>query len=107
MDTDPRAGQPAGPDVVVDFPRLVTDYHAFHPDPAEKTHRVSFGTSGHRGSAFYFSFNENHILAITQAICRYRKDQGTSGPLFLAMDSHALSEPAFATALEVLAANNI
>jgi phosphoglucomutase len=107
MATDPRAGKPADPDLLVNVPRLVTDYYAFRPDPAEKTHRVSFGTSGHRGSAFYFSFNENHILAITQAICHYRKQQGTTGPLFLAIDSHALSEPAFATALEVLAANNI
>jgi phosphoglucomutase len=107
MATDPRAGKPADPDLLVNVPRLITDYYAFQPDPREPAHRVSFGTSGHRGSAFYFSFNENHILAITQAICRYRKDQGTTGPLFLAMDTHALSEPAFATALEVLAANNI
>ncbi len=107
MATDPRAGKPADPDLLVNVPRLITDYYAFQPDPGEKSHRVSFGTSGHRGSAFYFSFNENHILAITQAICRYRKDQGTTGPLFLAMDTHALSEPAFASALEVLAANGV
>lgn len=107
MATDPRAGKPADPDLLVNLPRLVTAYYAYQPDPQERSHRVSFGTSGHRGSAFYFSFNENHILAITQAICRYRKEQGTTGPLFLAMDTHALSEPAFATALEVLAANNI
>lgn len=107
MANDPRAGKPADPELLVNVPRLVTDYYAFQPDPAEKSHRVSFGTSGHRGSAFYFSFNENHILAITQAICRYRKEQGTNGPLFLAMDTHALSEPAFASALEVLAANNV
>jgi phosphoglucomutase len=107
MAIDPRAGKPADPDLLVNVPRLVTDYYAFHPDIAEKTHRVSFGTSGHRGSAFYFSFNENHILAITQAICEYRKQQGTTGPLFLAIDTHALSEPAFATALEVLAANHV
>jgi len=107
MAINPRAGKPAEPDLLVNVPRLVTDYYAFRPDLAEKTHRVSFGTSGHRGSSFYFSFNENHILAITQAICHYRQDQGTSGPLFLAIDSHALSEPAFATALEVLAANNV
>ncbi|HTU47801.1 MAG TPA: phosphoglucomutase (alpha-D-glucose-1,6-bisphosphate-dependent) [Bryobacteraceae bacterium] len=107
MAINPRAGKPAEPDLLVNVPRLITDYYAFRPDLAEKTHRVSFGTSGHRGSSFYFSFNENHILAITQAICHYRRDQGTSGPLFLAIDSHALSEPAFATALEVLAANNV
>jgi phosphoglucomutase len=107
MATDPRAGKPADPDLLVNVPRLITDYYAFQPDPAEKTHRVSFGTSGHRGSAFYFSFNENHILAITQAICQYRREQGTNGPLFLAIDTHALSEPAFASALEVLAANRI
>jgi phosphoglucomutase len=107
MATDPRAGKPADPDLLVNVPRLITDYYAFQPDPAEKTHRVSFGTSGHRGSSFYFSFNENHILAITQAICQYRKEQGTNGPLFLAIDTHALSEPAFANALEVLAANGV
>jgi phosphoglucomutase len=107
MATDPRAGKPADPEMLINVPRLVTDYYAFRPDPGEKTHRVSFGTSGHRGSAFYFSFNENHITAITQAICQYRKEQGTMGPLFLAIDTHALSEPAFATALEVLAANDV
>ena len=107
MATNPRAGQPADPDLLVNVPRLITDYYAFQPDPAESTHRVSFGTSGHRGSAFYFSFNENHILAITQAICEYRKQQGANGPLFLAIDTHALSEPAFASALEVLAANGV
>ncbi|MBV9760137.1 MAG: alpha-D-glucose phosphate-specific phosphoglucomutase [Acidobacteriaceae bacterium] len=107
MGIDPRAGQLADPEMLVNVSRLVTDYYAFRPDPGEKTHRVSFGTSGHRGSAFYFSFNENHIGAITQAICQYRKDQGTTGPLFLAIDTHALSEPAFATALEVLAANDV
>lgn len=107
MATDPRAGKPADPDLLINVPRLITDYYAFQPDPGEKTHRVAFGTSGHRGSAFYSSFNENHIGAITQAICQYRKEQETTGPLFLAIDTHALSEPAFATALEVLAANNV
>lgn len=107
MATDPRAGKLADPEMLINVPRLVTDYYAFQPDPGEKTHRVSFGTSGHRGSAFYFSFNESHILAITHAICQYRKEQGTTGPLFLAIDTHALSEPAFASALEVLAANSV
>lgn len=107
MAIDPRAGKPADPDLLVNVPRLITDFYSFEPDPGETSHRVSFGTSGHRGSAFYFSFNENHILAITQAICEYRRQQGTNGPLFLAIDTHALSEPAFASALEVLAANGI
>ncbi|MFL6353458.1 MAG: phosphoglucomutase (alpha-D-glucose-1,6-bisphosphate-dependent) [Bryobacteraceae bacterium] len=107
MTTDPRAGKIAEPAQLVNIPRLITSYYALKPDPAEKTQRVAFGTSGHRGSSFASSFNEDHILAITQAICRYRQQQGTTGPLFLAMDTHALSDPAFATALEVLAANNV
>ncbi len=107
MAIDPRAGKPADPSQLVNIPRLITSYYSLKPDPAEKTQRVAFGTSGHRGSSFKSEFNENHILAITQAICRYRHQQGTTGPLFLAMDTHALSEPAFVTALEVLAANNV
>src|SRR5437763_657429 len=107
MSTDPRAGKPAEPSQLVNIPRLITSYYALKPDAAEKAQRVAFGTSGHRGSSFTSSFNENHILAITQAICRYRQQQGTTGPLFLGMDTHALSEPALATALEVLAANNV
>ena len=107
MTTDPRAGKPAEPSQLVNIPRLITSYYSLKPDPAEKTQRVAFGTSGHRGSSFASSFNEDHILAITQAICRYRQQQGTTGPLFLAMDTHALSDPAFVTALEVLAANNV
>src|SRR3954451_21413356 len=107
MATNPRAGKPADPSQLVNLPRLVTSYYTLKPDPAEKTQRVAFGTSGHRGSSLASAFNENHILAITQAICRYRKEQGTTGPLFLGMDTHALSEPAFATALEVLAANDV
>jgi phosphoglucomutase len=87
--------------------RLVTVYYAERPDPTEPTQRVAFGTSGHRGSSLKRSFNEAHILATTQAICDYRKQAGTSGPLFLGMDTHALSEPAFASALEVLAANRV
>src|SRR4051794_2367480 len=107
MPTDSRAGKPAEASSLVNLPRLITSYYALKPDPADKTQRVAFGTSGHRGSAFASAFNEDHILAITQAICRYRTEQGATGPLFLAMDTHALSEPAFVTALEVLAANEV
>ena len=107
MPNDPRAGKPADPDMLVNVPRLITSYYALKPDPEVAAQRVSFGTSGHRGSSLHSSFNENHILAITQAICRYRAEQGTTGPLFLGMDTHALSEPALATALEVLTANGV
>src|SRR5689334_6779394 len=107
MNVSPLAGKPAPSSLLVNVPRLVTAYYAEIPDPAAPGERVVFGTSGHRGCAFERSFNEWHIVAITQAICRYRAQQGTSGPLFLGMDSHALSEPAFASALEVLAARNI
>ncbi|AQU65251.1 phosphoglucomutase (alpha-D-glucose-1,6-bisphosphate-dependent) [Streptomyces niveus] len=100
-----RAGQPAQPGDLVDVARLVTAYYALHPDPAEPAQRVTFGTSGHRGSALVAAFNEDHIAATTQAICDYRTRQGTEGPLFLGADTHALSEPARVTALEVLAAN--
>ena len=93
--------------MLVDVPRLVTAYYTGVPDPAVPAQRVSFGTSGHRGSSFKLAFNEWHILAITQAICLYRKRQGTDGPLFLGIDTHALSVPACATALEVLAANGV
>jgi phosphoglucomutase len=91
----------------VNLPRLVTAFYANHPDPSVPAQRVSFGTSGHRGSSLTSSFNYAHILAITQAIVEYRAEQSTTGPLFLAQDTHALSEPAFSTALEVLAANNV
>jgi phosphoglucomutase len=101
------AGKPADPSILVNVPKLVTAYYELRPDPSDPRQRVVFGTSGHRGSATYGAFNEWHILAITQAICDYRKLQGIDGPLFLGMDTHALSEPAFASALEVLAANNI
>ncbi len=107
MAIDARAGKPADPGQLVNIPRLITSYYALKPDVAETTQRVAFGTSGHRGSSFHASFNEDHILAITQAICRYRAHQGTTGPLFLGMDTHALSEPALVTALEVLAANGV
>lgn len=104
---DPRAGQTADPETLVNIPALITDYYAYNPDVSEKAQRVSFGTSGHRGSSFSCSFNEDHIIAITQAICEYRKQQGTDGPLFMGMDTHALSFPAHVTALEVLAANQV
>jgi phosphoglucomutase len=107
MAVDARAGKPADPAQLVNIPRLIASYYTIKPDPAESTQRVAFGTSGHRGSSFHGSFNENHILAIAQAICEYRKQQGTTGPLYLALDTHALSEPAFLSALEVLAANGI
>jgi phosphoglucomutase len=98
---------PAEPSDLVNIPRLIAAYYTGRPDPTVPEQRVAFGTSGHRGSAFSDSFNESHILAITQAICSYRRQQGINGPLFLAMDTHALSEPAFETALEVLAANGV
>jgi len=101
------AGKPADPSILVNVPKLITDYYELRPDPSDPRQRVVFGTSGHRGSALEVGFNEWHILAITQAICDYRKMQNIDGPLFLGMDTHALSEPALASALEVLAANNI
>ena len=107
MKVNPAAGKPADPSILVNVPKLVTAYYALRPDLSDPRQRVVFGTSGHRGSAFDCAFNEWHILAITQAICEYRKMQEIEGPLFLGMDTHALSEPAFASALEVLAANNV
>ena len=104
---DPRAGQPATAEDLVDVAKLVTAYYTVHPDPADAAQKVSFGTSGHRGSAFSATFNEDHILATTQAICEYRAGQGIDGPVYLGADSHALSEPATASALEVLAANDV
>ena len=101
------AGKPTDQGKLLNVPRLVTAYFAGWPDPAIPAQRVSFGTSGHRGSAFDNAFNEAHILAITQAICLYRAAQGTTGPLFIGIDTHALSIPALATALEVLAANEV
>jgi len=105
--TDSRAGQPAEPGDLVNVAKLVTAYYTVHPDPRDAVQRVSFGTSGHRGSAFTATFNEDHILAATQAICDYRAGHGIDGPLFLGADTHALSEPAQVTALEVLAANGV
>ncbi|MFF5854601.1 phosphoglucomutase (alpha-D-glucose-1,6-bisphosphate-dependent) [Streptomyces sp. NPDC012751] len=102
-----RAGRPAGPEDLVDVARLVTAYYTLHPDPADPAQRVAFGTSGHRGSSLATAFNEDHIAATSQAICEYRAARGTDGPLFLGADTHALSEPAKATALEVFAANGV
>src|SRR4051794_39828192 len=93
--------------MLVNVPRLVTAYFSGRPDPGVAAQRVGFGTSGHRGSALNHSFNEWHILAISQAICQHRTAQGISGPLFIGIDSHALSEPALASALEVFAANDV
>jgi phosphoglucomutase len=107
MKVDPRAGKPAETSMLVNVPRLVTAYYTERPDPSVPEQRVAFGTSGHRGSAFNTAFNEWHILAITQAICLYRAQQKIDGPLFLGMDTHALSEPALCSALEVLAANGV
>jgi len=101
------AGQPAPHRLLTDIPRLITAYYTERPDPSSPAHRIAFGTSGHRGSSLECSFNEAHVLAMSQAICAYRARQGITGPLFLGFDSHALSAPAFATALEVLAANGV
>ena len=106
-DAAARAGTPARPEDLIDVAKLVTAYYAEHPDPAVPEQRVSFGTSGHRGSAFALAFNEDHILATSQAICEYRAMQGIGGPLFLGADSHALSEPATVSALEVFVANDV
>src|SRR5436305_13999346 len=103
MEPSPLAGKPADAAPLVDVPRLVTAYSAERPDPAVPAERVAFGTSGHRGSALDRSFNEWHILAICQAICRCRAAHGVNGPLFLGADTHALSAPALASALEVFA----
>ena len=107
MKIDPLAGKPAPASILVDVPRLVSAYYTEEPDPGVPAERVAFGTSGHRGSSFDRAFNEAHILAITQAICLYRRGQKIDGPLFLGIDTHALSVPACATALEVLAANQV
>ena len=111
MTTDARlsrlAGKPPPANMLVDLPKLITAYYTERPDPGIASQRVAFGTSGHRGSSFERSFNEAHVLAITQAICGYRKQHGITGPLFIGFDTHALSAPAFASALEVLAANEV
>jgi len=103
----PLAGQPAPASILVDIPRLLAAYHELKPDPKVPAQRVAFGTSGHRGSSFERSFNEDHILAVSQAICEYRTGKGIAGPLFIGADTHALSQPAFESALEVLAANGV
>ncbi len=107
MVANPRAGQPAQPEDLVDLPHLVTSYYSIEPDPDDVAQQVVFGTSGHRGSALNGAFNEAHILAITQAIVEYRAAHGTTGPLFIGRDTHGLSEPAWVSALEVLAANDV
>jgi phosphoglucomutase len=104
---NPLAGKPADPSMLANIPRLVTAYFAEKPDPSVPSQRVAFGTSGHRGSAFNHAFNENHILAISQAVCDHRKAAGIDGPLFVGIDTHALAEPALASALEVFAANGV
>src|SRR4051794_38781559 len=107
MSQDPRAGQPAQPSDLVDLDALLRAYSDVHPDPSDPGQRVAFGTSGHRGSAFKAAFNEDDILATTEAICRYRASKGYTGPLFIGRDTHALSEPAWRTALEVLVAHDV
>ncbi|HEY6596295.1 MAG TPA: phosphoglucomutase (alpha-D-glucose-1,6-bisphosphate-dependent) [Asanoa sp.] len=107
MSNNPRAGQPASAGDLIDVDLVLRDYHDLHPDPSVVAEQVSFGTSGHRGSSLRKAFNEDHILATSQAICEYRAAQGTDGPLFLGRDTHALSEPATVTALEVFAANDV
>lgn len=107
MNISPFAGKPAQASMLVNIPGLVTAYYTGVPDPTVPEQRVSFGTSGHRGSSFDNAFNERHILAISQAICLYREQQKINGPLFLGMDTHALSVPALSSALEVLAENGV
>ncbi|HMG70455.1 MAG TPA: hypothetical protein VK544_05020, partial [Gemmatimonadaceae bacterium] len=107
MNLSPLAGKPAPDSILANIPRLMTAYYALEPDASIATQRVAFGTSGHRGTSTERSFNEEHILAITQAICLYRQQKGIDGPLFMGIDTHALSESAFASALEVLAANDV
>jgi phosphoglucomutase len=107
MKVSPLAGKPAPESILANIPRLVTQYYALKPDPAATTQKIAFGTSGHRGTSAECSFNEEHVLAITQAICLHRRQRGIDGPLFIAIDTHALSEPALASALEVLAANEV
>src|SRR5580700_10099040 len=107
MALHPLAGKPAPRDMLIDVGRLEREYYDRQVDPADVRQRVSFGTSGHRGSSLEGTFTEAHILAITQAICEYRRAQGTDGPLYLGKDTHAVSDPAQQTALEVLAANDV
>ena len=103
----PLAGQPASRELLTNIPRLVSAYYAGHPIPQESAQQVAFGTSGHRGTSTQGSFNEDHILAVCQALVEYRQQAGITGPLFIGKDTHALSEPAESTAIEVFAANGI
>src|SRR5688572_7412024 len=107
MAVHPLAGKPAPPSLLVDVKKLREEYYTEHPDVADAAQRVAFGTSGHRGSSLRRSFNEDHILCVTQAICEYRARSRITGPLFLGVDTHALSEPAQRTALQVLSAHGI
>ncbi len=107
MALNPLAGKPAPREILVNVPRLISAYYTQHPDPSNPAHAVAFGTSGHRGTSLACSFNDDHIAATSQAICEYRREHGTDGPLFIGMDSHALSEPALSTAIEVFAANGV
>src|SRR5579872_3088343 len=107
MPVHPLAGQPAPADALIDVAKLERDYHDRRPDLSDPTQLVAFGTSGHRGTPFNGTFTEAHILAITQAVCDYRRAHGVSGPLFIGKDTHALSSPAQRTAIEVLAANSV
>jgi phosphoglucomutase len=107
MTVDPRAGKLPEPSMLANIPRLMSAYYTMQPDPARREERVAFGTSGHRGTSLTCAFTESHILATTQAICHYRREQGIDGPVFVGIDTHALSESAFGSALEVLAANGI
>src|SRR5690349_7320679 len=107
MKVHPKAGTHAPQDVLVDVERLRNEYYSRTPDLADRDQQVRFGTSGHRGSSLRGTFNEAHVLAITQAICEHRKGQNITGPLYIGKDTHALSDPAFRTALEVLAANGV
>ena len=107
MAANPRAGQPAQPEDLIDVAQVVTAYYTVEPDPDNIDQQVAFGTSGHRGSSLDAAFNQAHIFATTQAIVEYRHAQGTTGPLFIGRDTHALSEPAWESALEVLAANDV
>ena len=107
MSVHELAGKPAPREILVNVPRLVSAFYTLKPDADNPAHRVAFGTSGHRGSSLEHSFNEDHILATSQAICELRRSRGLSGPLYVGMDTHALSEPALRTAVEVFAANGL
>src|SRR6185312_15972600 len=107
MNASPLAGHPLPPEMLLDVSKLITAYYTLVPDPVLPAQRVAFGTSGHRGSSFDRTFNEAHIVAISEAICRYRRKEVIDGPLFLGIDTHALSQPACATAVEVLAAHGV